>query len=183
MGGKTTSPHPPISPSPHLPIGVRRREIFGWVMYDFANSAFATTILAVIFNQYFATVVAGGERGAQLFGFRLHGASFFTFAVSISMAISAVLSPILGAVADSSGSKKRFLMAFCYTAILFTGLLYFVHEGNYWMGAVFFIISNIGFGEGTSIIMLFFQGYRPIGTSAGFRAWAGPWGMSEEERS
>ena len=41
---------------------VQKREIFGWVMYDFANSAFATTILAVIFNQYFATVVAGGEK-------------------------------------------------------------------------------------------------------------------------
>ncbi len=137
-----------ILSSPHPPIAVRRREIFGWAMYDFANSAFATTILAVIFNQYFATVVAGGEKGVELFGFRLHGASFFTFAVSVSMAISAVLSPFLGAVADSSGSKKRFLMIFCYTSILFTGLLYFVHEGNYWMGAVFFIIGNIGFAGG-----------------------------------
>ena len=48
-------------------------------MYDFANSAFATTILAVIFNQYFATVVAGGEKGIDLLGLHLHGASFFTF--------------------------------------------------------------------------------------------------------
>ena len=117
-------------------------------MYDFANSAFATTILAVIFNQYFATVVAGGERGVELFGFRLHGASFFTFSVALSMAISAVLSPFLGAVADASASKKRFLMVFCYTAILFTGLLYFVHAGNYWRGAIFFIIANIGFAGG-----------------------------------
>ena len=108
-------------------------------MYDFANSAFATTILAVIFNQYFATVVAGGAKGVELYGFRLHGASFFTFAVSVSMAISAVLSPFLGAVADSSGSKKRFLMIFCYAAVLFTGLLYFVRAGDYWMGAGFFI--------------------------------------------
>ena len=81
---------------------VQKREIFGWAMYDFANSAFATTILAVIFNQYFATVVAGGEKGVELLGFRLHGASFFTFSLSLSMAISAVLSPFLGAVADSS---------------------------------------------------------------------------------
>jgi len=117
-------------------------------MYDFANSAFATTILAVIFNQYFATVVAGGEKGVELFGFRLHGASFFTFSVALSMAISAVLSPFLGAVADASASKKRFLMVFCYIAILFTGLLYFVHAGNYWRGAIFFIIANIGFAGG-----------------------------------
>jgi len=127
---------------------VQKREIFGWAMYDFANSAFATTILAVIFNQYFATIVAGGERGVEFFGFRLHGAALFTFSVALSMAISAVLSPFLGAVADASASKKRFLMVFCYTAILFTGLLYFVHAGNYWRGAVFFIIANIGFAGG-----------------------------------
>jgi UMF1 family MFS transporter len=127
---------------------VQKREIFGWAMYDFANSAFATTILAVIFNQYFATVVAGGERGIEFFRFRLHGASFFTFSVALSMAISAVLSPFLGAVADFSGLKKRFLMVFCYMAILFTGLLYFVHAGDHWMGAIFFIIANIGFAGG-----------------------------------
>jgi len=127
---------------------VQKREIFGWAMYDFANSAFATTILAVIFNQYFATVVAGGQKGIELFGFQLHGASFFTFSVALSMAISAVLAPFLGAVADASASKKRFLMVFCYIAILFTGLLYFVQAGNYWRGAILFIIANIGFAGG-----------------------------------
>jgi len=126
---------------------VQKREIFGWAMYDFANSAFATTILAVIFNQYFASVVAGGEKGVELFGFRLHGASFFTFAVSLSMALSAIFSPFLGAVADASNSKKRFLMAFCFAGVLFTGLLYLVHAGDYWIGAIFFIIANIGFAE------------------------------------
>ena len=126
-------------------------------MYDFANSAFATTILAVIFNQYFATVVAGGEKGVELFGFRLHGASFFTFTISLSMAISAIFSPFLGAVADASGSKKRFLMVFCFTGVLFTGLLYFVHAGDYWMGAIFFIIANIGFAEGN----VFYNAFLP----------------------
>ena len=136
---------------------VQKREIFGWVMYDFANSAFATTILAVIFNQYFATVVAGGEKGVDLLGFRLHGASFFTFSLSLSMALSAVLSPFLGAVADSSGMKKRFLMIFCYTAVLFTGLLSFVHAGDYWMGAALFIIANIGFAGGN----VFYNAFLP----------------------
>ena len=116
-------------------------------MYDFANSAFATTILAVIFNQYFASVVAGGEKGVEILGLRLHGASFFTFAVSLSMALSAIFSPFLGAVADASNSKKRFLMAFCFAGVLFTGLLYLVHAGDYWIGAIFFIIANIGFAE------------------------------------
>ena len=126
-------------------------------MYDFANSAFATTILAVIFNQYFATVVAGGEKGVDIFGFHLHGASFFTFTVSFSMALSAAFSPFLGAMADASGSKKQFMMVFCYAAVLFTGLLYLVHAGDYWMGAVFFIIANIGFAEGN----VFYNAFLP----------------------
>ncbi|MDO9351709.1 MAG: MFS transporter [Deltaproteobacteria bacterium] len=153
---------------------VPKREIFGWAMYDFANSAFATTILAVIFNHYFATVVAGGEKGVELFGFRLHGASFFTFSVSLSMVISAILAPFLGAVADASGSKKRFLMVFCFTAIVFTGLLYFVQEGNYWRGAIFFIIANIGFAGGN----VYYNAFLPeisndqnIGRISGF-GWA-----------
>ncbi len=152
-------PDHPISPPPHLSfqLPVQRREIFGWAMYDFANSAFATTILAVIFNQYFATVVAGGERGVTLFGFHLHGASFFTFSISISMAISAVFSLFLGAIADASGSKKGFLIAFCYTAIFFTGLLYFIHAGDYWIGAIFFIIANIGFAGGN----VFYNAFLP----------------------
>jgi UMF1 family MFS transporter len=136
---------------------IQKREIFGWAMYDFANSAFATTILAVIFNQYFAKVVAGGEKGVYILGFQLHGASFFTFSISVSMAISAVLSPFLGAVADSSGTKKRFLMVFCYVAVLFTGLLYFVREGDYWRGAIFFIIANIGFAGGN----VFYNAFLP----------------------
>jgi len=134
-----------------------RRQIFGWAMYDFANSAFATTILAVIFNQYFATVVAGGQKGIGIFGFQLHGASLFTFCVSLSMVISAVLAPFLGAVADASASKKKFLMVFCYIAILFTGLLYFVRAGDYWRGAFFFIVANIGFAGGN----VFYNAFLP----------------------
>jgi len=153
---------------------VQKREIFGWAMYDFAASAFATTILAVIFNQYFATVVAGGEEGVEFFGLRLHGASFFTFSVALSMAVSAVLSPFLGAVADALGSKKRFLMAFCFGGVLFSGLLYLIHAGDYWMGAVFFIIANIGFAGGN----VFYNAFLPeisteqnIGRISGF-GWA-----------
>jgi len=136
---------------------VQKREIFGWAMFDFADSAFATTILAVIFNQYFVTVVAGGEKGIHFLGLHLHGASLFTFVVSLSMAISAILSPFLGAVADTSGSKKRFLMTFCYGAILVTGLLYYVHEGNTWSGALLFMLANVGFACGN----VFYNAFLP----------------------
>lgn len=158
MGSKEIiSAYHPTPPPPYRPNAVRKREIFGWAMYDFANSAFATTILAVIFNQYFATVVAGGQKGVSLLGFRIHGASFFTFSVAMSMAISALFSPFLGAVADASRSKKHFLMAFCFGGVLFTGLLYLVHAGDYWMGAIFFILANIGFAEGN----VFYNAFLP----------------------
>ncbi|MCK5552959.1 MAG: hypothetical protein KAJ09_07435, partial [Deltaproteobacteria bacterium] len=65
---------------------IRKGEILSWSMYDFANSAFATTILAVIFNRYFAEVVAFGKAGIRVLGIRLPGAAFFTFTVSVAMA-------------------------------------------------------------------------------------------------
>jgi len=126
---------------------VNLKEIVSWSMYDFANSAFATTILAVIFNKYFAGVVAGGEDGVNLVGYQLHGAAFFTFTVAVAMAIVALLAPMLGAIADFSGAKKKFLAVFCYTAVFFTGLLYFIGEGDYWLGALFFIIANVSFAS------------------------------------
>lgn len=139
-----------------------KREVFGWVMYDFANSSFATTISAVIFNKYFATVVAGGERGVEIFGIHLHGTAFYTFTVSIAMTLSAFSTPILGAIADSIQSKKTFLFLYCYTGVLFTGLLYFIHEGDYWLGALFFIIANLGFVGGN----VFYNAFLPeISTS------------------
>jgi UMF1 family MFS transporter len=64
------------------------------------------------------------------------------------MAVSAVLSPLLGAVADFAGWKKRFLMGFCTMGVLFTGLLYFVREGDTGRGALFFILANLGFAGG-----------------------------------
>ncbi|MEW6327666.1 MAG: MFS transporter [Thermodesulfobacteriota bacterium] len=134
---------------------MRDKQIFGWAMYDFANSAFATTILAVIFNKYFALEVAGGERGVFIAGVHLHGATFFTLIVSFSMAISALTAPILGAIADFSQRKKAFLAGFCYTGIIFTALLYLVQPGDVWSGAFFFIMANIGFSGGNAFYNAF----------------------------
>jgi UMF1 family MFS transporter len=125
-----------------------RKEVYSWAFYDFANSAFATTILAVLFNKYFALKVAGGEAGVMILGFHLHGASFFTFTVSLSLAVSAVIAPWLGAMADFSGAKKRYLTLFWALGVVFTGSLYFVYEGTYFRGALFFILANIGFAAG-----------------------------------
>jgi UMF1 family MFS transporter len=137
--------------------GINKGEIWSWSIYDFANSAFATTILAVIFNRYFAEVVALGRTGIRFLGLHLPGAAFFAFTVSISMTCVALSAPFLGAIADYSGRKKQFLGCFCYGGALFTGLLYFIGEGDYWLGAFFFILAHIGFSGGN----VFYNGFLP----------------------
>lgn len=116
------------------PPQATRREQIGWCLYDFANSAFTTVIVTVAYSVYFTEVVAK-EGGATLWG----------RGVALSMLLVALLSPLLGALADYSGKKKRFLLFFTLLCILFTGLLYFVREGEWLRGLLFFIVANVGY--------------------------------------
>jgi UMF1 family MFS transporter len=121
------------------------KEIVGWSFYDFATTAFSTTILTVIFNRYFAEVVAGGEQGVLVLGRHIDGASLFGYVLALASALVALASPILGALADFSGQKKRFMFVLCYISVIFTGLLYFVGEGHYWLGSALFIVAYVGY--------------------------------------
>ena len=115
------------------------KNIFGWIMYDFANSSFTTIIVTVIYSVYFKNVVVNqGELGTALWG----------RAVSISMLMVALSAPIFGAVADFSRAKKKFLFYNCYLTVIFTALLYFVKAGDIFTGMLFFIIANFGFNSG-----------------------------------
>ena len=140
---------------------VTQREIWGWGVYDFANSPFATSILAVIFNRYFAEQLAGGEEGVVLdilgATVRVPGVTFFTYTLAAGMLVVAVLAPFLGAIADSSGSKKKFLAFFCYMGAGATAMLYFANEGQYWRGAIFFLIAQVGFAAGN----IFYNAFLP----------------------
>lgn len=150
----------------HVRSSLTSKEIWGWGLYDFANSPFATTILAVIFNRYFAEIIARGDAGVpvSLFGWQvtLPGVTFFTYTVAAGMLIVAAISPVLGAIADYSGSKKKFLAFFCYLGAIFTGLLYFVHAGEYWKGAFVFLVAQVGFAAAN----VFYNAFLPeISTS------------------
>lgn len=115
------------------------KNIFGWVMYDFANSSFTTIIVTVIYSVYFKNVVVDqGEMGTALWG----------RAISISMLMVAATAPIFGAVADFSRAKKKFLFYNCYLTVIFTALLYFVQAGDIFIGMFFFIIANFAFNSG-----------------------------------
>ncbi len=115
------------------------KQSFGWMMYDFANSAFTTIIVTVVYSAYFMGTVVVGDVGL--------GEMLWGRAVGISMTLVALSAPIMGAIADYSRSKKKFLFINTYLAIIFTALLYFVGEGQVLRGMIFFIIASFGFNS------------------------------------
>src|SRR4051794_30989196 len=128
-----------------------RREIFGWTMYDWANSAFQTTVVTVLAGPYLTTLAqnAVGDNGVVLsLGARgaVTAKSLFPYCISCSVLLQVFLLPTLGAIADYSHLKKRLMAAFCYTGVLMTTLLFFVTAGHYLMGGVLFVIANLSFG-------------------------------------
>jgi len=112
-----------------------RRERWAWYLYDFGNSAYAAVVLLAIYSAYFQGKVVGGAEGSRLWG----------LAVGIAMLVVAVTSPVLGAIADFSGSKKRFLLVCTTASILFTASLFFAKPGNVLIGMILFILAEIGY--------------------------------------
>jgi UMF1 family MFS transporter len=129
----------------------RRRnpgQVWAWATYDFANSAFATTILAVIFNSYYAGVVAGGKSGVFLLGLRVPGASLFTLFVALGMIVIAVAAPVLAALSDLQHIKKRMLALHLGLGVASTALLATVGAGQWLWGGILFVIAQMGFAGG-----------------------------------
>lgn len=115
--------------------GASRRERWAWYLYDFGNSAYAAVVLLAVYSAYFKGTVVGGAEGSRLWG----------IAVGIAMLIVAVTSPVLGTLADFSGAKKRFLFFYTALTITFCALLFFVGEGDWLTGMLFFILAEIGY--------------------------------------
>ena len=122
-----------------VPPKVYRRRIFAWTMYDWANSAFATTILAAVLPIYYSQV-AGATLPTSAMATAYWGAG-----LSLSLLIAAVLAPILGTISDISRSKKRFLALFVAIGVIGTGLLVLVQTGDWLMASLLFILAKIGF--------------------------------------
>ena len=106
-------------------------------MYDWANSAFMTTIIAAVFPIYFSTV-AGADLEPADATFR------FALATFIALSITAVLSPVLGAVADVAGIKKRMLAVFLALGVVATACMFFIRQGDWLLAAILFGVANIG---------------------------------------
>ncbi|MBI4790394.1 MAG: MFS transporter [Chloroflexi bacterium] len=112
-----------------------RRERIAWYLYDFGNSAYAAVVLLAVYSAYFQKQVVGGAEGSRLWG----------VAISIAMVIVAIAAPIMGAIADYSGAKKRFLFFFTGMAVLFTAALFASEKGTIVMAMAFFILAEIGY--------------------------------------
>jgi len=116
----------------------KRRAQWAWYLYDFGNSAYAAVVLLAVYSTYFKEGVVGSAKGSALWGLSL----------TISMLVVAVISPILGALADYSGRKKTFLYIMTSIAVVFTALLFLVQKGDIFLGMLFFIIAEIGYRGG-----------------------------------
>ncbi|MEE8199685.1 MAG: MFS transporter [Candidatus Acidoferrales bacterium] len=123
---------------------MNRKSIFGWCMYDWANSAYATTVLAGLLPFYFADTVVGSE-GVALGGTHYSAFTLWGFIVGLAALLTFLVAPILGAVSDFLAAKKRFLLTFAYTGSLFTLLLYFCRSGDVYKTIFFFLVAQIGF--------------------------------------
>jgi UMF1 family MFS transporter len=122
--------------------GVRKREVFGWAMYDFANSGYTTVVMTAVFNAYFVGVVAANASWATL---------AWTSALALSSAVVMLTMPSLGALADLRAIKKR-LLAFCTAGcVLFTALLALAGPGDLWLAIVAIVLSNIFYSYGESL--------------------------------
>ncbi len=122
-----------------------RGQVFAWATYDFGNSAFATTILAVIFNKYYAGVIAGGASGVTIFGTQVPGTTVFTFFVSASMILVALLGPVFSALSDLGHLKRRMLLLHTGIGVFATGMLATLGAGDWLIGGIWFAIAQFGF--------------------------------------
>jgi len=106
-----------------------RKAIRAWMMYDWANSAFATTMLAAVLPIFYFEVAGKGLEDDL-------AASYWGYTQSIALILVAIMAPLLGAIADLSGSKLKFLRIFASLGILASALFVFVGEGDYLLASI-----------------------------------------------
>ena len=126
--------------------GVRKRELFGWAMYDFANSGYTTVVLTAVFNAYFVSVVAQGAAWGTL---------AWTLAIAASSLIVMLTLPAVGAYADLRAAKKRLLAGCTVACVLGTAALAGAGTGDLWLAIGAVIVSNVAYSYGESLTAAF----------------------------
>lgn len=139
-----------------------KREIRGWAFYDWANSAFSTTVGTVFLGPYLASLAAEAAKAysdgmARLGGIPIAPDSFLPYCVSISVGLQVLFLPILGAIADYSHLRKQMMRLFATIGGVATVLLFFTVAETWWLGGLLFILANLAFGAA----MVFYNSYLP----------------------
>lgn len=127
---------------------VKKREIFGWAMYDFANSSYTTVVVTFVYSAFFVAYIVPPEL-AHLKN------TFWSIAVAISTALAIVLAPLVGVLCDYSGKKKKYLAWCTVFSIIGTGGLSIVNPGNVYLGLTFLVMSNTAWMLSESFIASF----------------------------
>jgi len=144
------------------PMVNNKREIFGWAMYDWANSAFSTTVGTVFLGPYLATLaekaaIYSQDGVARILGIPIAADSFFPYCISISVGMQVLFLPILGAIADYSHRRKQMMQLFATIGAIATILLFFTTAPLWWLGGLLFIAANLAFGAA----LVFYNSYLP----------------------
>jgi MFS transporter, UMF1 family len=126
----------------------RKREQWGWYFYDWANSAFPTTVLTVFLGPYLIDIAeraAGQAPFVDVLGFDVRPGAYFSFVVGVAAVLQIVFMPLAGALADHTGRKKELLGFFAMAGALATLCFWFVADGRYLLGGALFLVANVSF--------------------------------------
>lgn len=147
--------------------GVKRREVFGWSMYDFANSGYTTVVITAVFAAYFVGAVANNAEWATL---------VWTSALSLSYAIVMLTMPALGEWADRHAAKKKILMLVTAACVISTAALSWVGPGQVALAVICIVISNTFFSYGESLTAAFLPELAKPEAMGRISAWGWAWG-------
>ncbi|WP_050436109.1 MFS transporter [Chondromyces crocatus] len=154
-------------PEPAVRTRASTREIFGWAMFDFANSSYTTVIITVVFSVIFPKIIVGDAPTYR------QGNLFWSVALSVSYGLVVLTAPWLGALMDFRAAKKRFLLASCLVTVAATAALYWATPGRVGLAMILLIVSNYGFAVGESFAAAFLPDLGPkeaLGRISGY-AW------------
>ncbi|MCH8122825.1 MAG: MFS transporter [Bacteroidetes bacterium] len=126
---------------------VDKRTVRSWIFYDFANSSFTTIVVTFIYARYFSDAIAAEGEGLSQWG----------FAISISAVIIALISPFLGAIADSGGHRKRFLFISTVVCVIGSVVMFFPLPGQVIFALATFVVANVAF----EMANVFYNSYLP----------------------
>ena len=136
----------PLFAQEALNPGVKKREVFGWAMYDFANSGYTTVVLTAVFNAYFVGVVADGASWGTL---------AWTLTLALSNFIIMFTMPAIGAYADLRAAKKRLLMLTTAACVVSTLALFWVGRNDVALAIVAIVLSNLFYAYGEALTAAF----------------------------